>query len=600
MPLPDERPRQSVANLIGRFEQQTKKQRSSSPGPRSSSVTSHTTEDSAKEEIKEKREWPPRTSNFTSPPSDSKVGGREWPPRVSSQGSGDSPGQRWPPIQPIIQASPFSELKKSPTSPLAKGSELITPQEVDKSPSPPAEPQKVIEVIPPSRKPTLVEPEPPKPVESEPVETPKTPPQPTVTPPTTKPGPSSAVAKSPTRAVKTTPTKPDTKTPSKPPPSSFTKGTSLHADVNERRTSTSARPPSRPTSRTSLRSKTPTSTQRKPPTETPKHTSTPVKRSKTPTTSHHIRHIPTTPSKPPPVIPKTPNSRLYAPTAASLAKSTNSPQPPPPERKKTLSSGVSLERLSKPTASSLSKSKSVHSLTSTTSPPKSKPTPTRTGTLTTAKKTTTISNPGGKTKAAGSTLAKNSTKKNGDIHEEHPESESGVGVGLSATGEILHPEIEPSDTEDHEHGSDREHEYLGNGSPEVSYTDEHSGTTDEAGGTQDHKVVQSFVDQDHVEEPEELVRSRSPESDDPASDLHAEDDVTPELPHEVSVCAAEDEELKQERTKDDIADIVGLLESTSFTSKHILQGSEEGVASNPHTPGSDKERQRIGEIPDEE
>ncbi|KAF5372747.1 hypothetical protein D9615_010095 [Tricholomella constricta] len=62
MPLPDERPRQSVANLIGRFENQVKRQPSSSPGSvRSSSVVSHTTGDSAKEEVKEKREWPPKS-----------------------------------------------------------------------------------------------------------------------------------------------------------------------------------------------------------------------------------------------------------------------------------------------------------------------------------------------------------------------------------------------------------------------------------------------------------------------------------------------------------------------------------------------------------
>ncbi|KAF9446302.1 hypothetical protein P691DRAFT_213253 [Macrolepiota fuliginosa MF-IS2] len=60
MPLPDERPRQSVANLIGRFENQTKRQ-PAAPASRSSSVVSHTTGDSAKEEVKEKREWPPKS-----------------------------------------------------------------------------------------------------------------------------------------------------------------------------------------------------------------------------------------------------------------------------------------------------------------------------------------------------------------------------------------------------------------------------------------------------------------------------------------------------------------------------------------------------------
>lgn len=72
MPLPDERPRQSVANLIGRFEQQTKRQSISASPARSSSVVSHSTGDSAKEEAKEKRDWPPRsTTSYTTSPSSS-------------------------------------------------------------------------------------------------------------------------------------------------------------------------------------------------------------------------------------------------------------------------------------------------------------------------------------------------------------------------------------------------------------------------------------------------------------------------------------------------------------------------------------------------
>jgi len=64
-PLPIEKLGPSVANIIGRFEQQTKKQGSLSPGPRTSSVVSHITGDSTKEEIKERREWPPRDSGDT-------------------------------------------------------------------------------------------------------------------------------------------------------------------------------------------------------------------------------------------------------------------------------------------------------------------------------------------------------------------------------------------------------------------------------------------------------------------------------------------------------------------------------------------------------
>ncbi|KAK0207993.1 hypothetical protein DFS33DRAFT_1300571 [Desarmillaria ectypa] len=73
MPLPNERPQQSVANLIGRFEQQTKRQSISASPARSTSVVSHNTGDSAKVEVKEKRDWPHRstTSSYTASPSSS-------------------------------------------------------------------------------------------------------------------------------------------------------------------------------------------------------------------------------------------------------------------------------------------------------------------------------------------------------------------------------------------------------------------------------------------------------------------------------------------------------------------------------------------------
>jgi len=149
-----------------------------------------------------------------------------------------------------------------------------------------------------------------------------------------------------------------------------------------------------------------------------------------------------------------------------------------------------------------------------------------------------------------------------------------------ATGEALHPESVLSDAETHEPESDCEHGHLGNGSLETSYTEELPESTEEAS-------LHYQADQEHGEEPEDLVRSHSLES--------VEDDAVPEHPHG----AAGSEEPEQEQAKDEIADIVGLLESTSFSSKHILQGSEEGVVvSDSRTPGSDNER-RIGEIPDE-
>ena len=157
---------------------------------------------------------------------------------------------------------------------------------------------------------------------------------------------------------------------------------------------------------------------------------------------------------------------------------------------------------------------------------------------------------------------------------------NGVGAGLLAAGEALHPESVLSDAETHEPESDCEHGYLGNGSLETSYTEE----------LPEEASLSFQADQEHVKEPEELVNSHSPKSVD-----RVEDDDVPEHPRD----AAGSEE--QEQAKDEIADIVGLLESTSFSSKHILQGSDEGViVSESRTPGSDNERRGIGEIPDED
>lgn len=150
-------------------------------------------------------------------------------------------------------------------------------------------------------------------------------------------------------------------------------------------------------------------------------------------------------------------------------------------------------------------------------------------------------------------------------------------------GGTLHPETESLGAEDDEG------EHLGNGSLEVSYVED---SMDMADGASAHDLVGL----DRVGASEDFVRSRSPE---PTLTLHDEDDATPELSLEASIDTIEGGQ-KLEGAKDDIADIVGLLESTSFTSKHILQGPDEGIVIDPRTPGSDKEGQRIGEIPDEE
>lgn len=198
------------------------------------------------------------------------------------------------------------------------------------------------------------------------------------------------------------------------------------------------------------------------------------------------------------------------------------------------------------------------------------------------------------TKPASPTQTETSAHKDVDAHGEGRENGNGLEAGLLITEEIPHPETKPLGAENHESETDVWHENFGNGSLEASYTEEPSENLDESRDYGHDDLAHSSVDQDHVEEPEELIHSHSPESGDPAPDLHAEGDSTPEG----VVDGAEGP--TQEPANDDIADMVGLLESTSFTSKHILHGSDEGVANVPLTPSSEKERQKIGEIPDEE
>ncbi|KAJ3571100.1 hypothetical protein NP233_g3973 [Leucocoprinus birnbaumii] len=89
------------------------------------------------------------------------------------------------------------------------------------------------------------------------------------------------------------------------------------------------------------------------------------------------RHVQKTPSRTP-IRPSSRSSHLYAPTAASLARARNAPEPVPTPPKKTLSVGAS-ERLSKPTAASLSRARtpvaSPPSSKSAAPPPRSTPTP---------------------------------------------------------------------------------------------------------------------------------------------------------------------------------------------------------------------------------
>ena len=115
----------------------------------------------------------------------------------------------------------------------------------------------------------------------------------------------------------------------------------------------------------------------------------------------------------------------------------------------------------------------------------------RTGTLNATKKTTNTSKPGGKIEATGSARVRTAVKKDADAHGEGHENGNGEGLLIAEEGSY----IDPSDTEDHDHESECEHENFGNGSLEASYAEESSGVVDEA-GAHDHEGTSSFsVDQ---------------------------------------------------------------------------------------------------------
>ncbi|KAF8071754.1 hypothetical protein FPV67DRAFT_895583 [Lyophyllum atratum] len=291
MPLPDERPRQSVANLVGRFEAQVKRQPSSSPGSaRSLSVTSHTTGDSAKEKEKEKREWPPKSlSTEERPPII--IPSSSW---SRSQGAGSLPSSP-PNAAPlateadIIEDSSLTPRPNSTTSiPDNVKIHSAHKRQLSIGVSEPAAPS--------SMTPTTAKP---------PAKTP-------IKPPVSKPPPSS-VPKTPMKtAGRTSSNHPPIAQPIKPQhtgPASASASTRKVVPKAIPVTPARAKTPSRTTPATS-RPKTPTST-----------------RSKTPSTG------------------------LFAPTAASLARARNAqPQPATPTRKVTTLSSTSAERLSKPTA----------------------------------------------------------------------------------------------------------------------------------------------------------------------------------------------------------------------------------------------------------
>lgn len=298
MPLPDERPRQSVANLIGRFENQVKRQPSSSPGSaRSSSVVSHTTGDSAKEEAKEKREWPPKS-----------VTPQERPPPIvpSSSWSRSQAAAVQPSTQPDqTSAATQADISEEDSSVTPRANSAIS-IDVGKVP----QGQLSIGVTAPT-------------------------PTSSNTPTTAKPLSKGPQVKphAPRPSLPAVP-----KTPARTAPRASTHHPPIAQPLKPQHTGPAALPSVRKV--------------------TPKTVTAPTTPARSKTPSRPVSSAASRPKTPSSTRSKTPSSGLFAPTAASLARARSAqPLPPTPSKKATLSSTVA-ERLSKPTAASLSRARS--------------------------------------------------------------------------------------------------------------------------------------------------------------------------------------------------------------------------------------------------
>lgn len=461
-PLPDERPRQSVANLIGRFE----KQKSASAAPvavfppvfqRTSSVASHHTGDSAIEEIKEKREWPPKRV-------------------VDASSTTASPPTLNPEKEPNVEPSSI-------------------PSPSDKEPPSPKDP-----------------PAPEPPVEAAPVPLPKADLSPPVPPPT-KSAPTKTAAPRTPISTKFSTSRPSIKSPSSTPQKSAAGASASATPLKPQHTGQSASSTRTPAPKASTVAKSSAAT---PPArvKTPVRTKTPIIRVKSPPSTAR----PKTPST---VRPKTPSSGLYAPTAASLARSKNAPTrlvEEKPKRRITTD-------LSKPTAASASKVRtSVATPSKVTKPSMAKPGPPRSAISigkTTAKPVsrvavgkagttaTRVKNEGpAAAHPAGATTVSEVSHDNidiatlGDTTNSHEVTEE---VAEEPVSDTENNQVESYDNDSPEDGD------IGHGEPAVETFDDHSApghdsaATDEAHDTHTEQPEENAQEQPHangVAEPE--------------------------------------------------------------------------------------------------
>lgn len=321
--MPDERPRkQSVANLIGKFEQRAS-QRPSVGGPsspaasRAASVVSNPTGDSALIEAKERREWPPRKSEATQSPAENGKSATQIEVKSSSTttASEDISESRSYPLSPDSSISNNTRLPVSLSSSISNPdtTEVSQTEVVKNEANIPDEVLKQeIEEVTPVKKPRIQATGKITATKSNPVS--GTPARTTARAPR---------AKSPVPQSKSTPPTPSKGAPVAKPLKAQNTGTSS--------STTAARARAGAKSPLAARAKTPNVLSM---------------RTKTPT--------PMAPTRP-----KTPASGIYAPTKASLARARGEAASIAPAHKTISSSALDgvMSRLAKPTAASASKTR---------------------------------------------------------------------------------------------------------------------------------------------------------------------------------------------------------------------------------------------------
>ncbi|KAF8905043.1 hypothetical protein CPB84DRAFT_1772261 [Gymnopilus junonius] len=534
----DERPRQSVANLIGRFETQNKRTSlalSAGSPSRSSSVISHVTGDSVKEEIKEKREWPPKSvvEADKSPPSFSS---RTIPPALVTQSAFGDPN-RWkkdPPTEETEVPLTAKALNASERQSKGEPNSFLENWRKDL-------PSAQVDVV---SEPTPTAPVPddglktPKPAATQKVATTVSPRTPNISKAATSKAFHSGFEVACQDPLKSSASR-QSLTPLKPQHT----GQSVASSATARKvapktpaTPASAKTPSRPEV---TRAKTPTSTTR----------------------------------------PKTPSTGLFAPTAASLARSRNAPPPVPTPSKKTAISSSSMDRLSKPTAASKAK---------IASPP-----------------TSSSSRPAASSASRTATRPKVTTsppkvKKSSSA----PQAASGVAasasiaaIGLTVAASAAAADSKEPVTEDVIKGADNVASSDTDTVDQPTEATEESTESVEEAPSQTQELAEVVTEEDQEQETkeetvegEEVVTSEENEPTplSPSAAPEAEDEAETSADHadETEVEVPGPTSGEQHEVKDDLEQMVNLLESVSITKPH-----EDTIADIPD---------EILEIPDED